>query len=81
MNDTVWANWEVNYGAERPRIFNWWEWELVQQFVADKAVASIVFYAHGINQKRLDVATLTEDELVGVTRAWIDAKKRELGLD
>lgn len=81
MNETIWANWEATSGAESPHIFNWWEWELAQQFVADKEVASMVFYTHGINQKRLDVATLTKDELAGVNRAWIDANKHELGLE
>ena len=89
QNITVFANWEIKYGAEMPRFFNWWEFELAQKFAEDKDVESIIFYSTGLTDtvggiahetKRVDIATLTKVEFANVNRQWIDDRMREQGV-
>jgi hypothetical protein len=88
-NITIFANWEVNYGAELPKFFNWWEVELAQKFVLDKDVESIIFYTTGLTDtvggiahetKRIDIATLTKEKFANVNCQWIDERMKEQGV-
>lgn len=87
-NISVSEIWEIKYpGAEVPKLFDLWEWELAQKFVKEMDVTSIVFYATGVTESvngrahdtgRLYEETLTKDDMAGVSKEWIEERRKRL---
>ena len=87
-NISVHEGWEIKYrGAEQPKLFDWYAWELAQKFVNDVEVTSIVFYAEGMSEPasgrphttgRLYEETLSKDDLAGVSREWIEERRKRI---
>lgn len=87
-NISVHEIWEINYrGADSPKLFDWWAWEQAQKFANEVDTTTTVFYATGMTDTvngraygtgRLYEETLTKDELAGVSREWIEERRRRL---
>ena|SRR2546421_382002 len=87
---SVFFLWEVKYqeaGEERNKIFDWFQFELVLEFVEKVELISVVFYATGLTEAtghraygtgRLYEEAVTKDELAKVSRAWIEERLKKI---
>lgn len=88
---TIFLLWNIRYneaGDEQFKIGEDYMWKYLQQFIKDKDVTSITFYAKGLTERVDNKAyeghiyeeTLTKEEFLQVNEGWLDARKRKLGI-
>lgn len=88
---SIFLMWDVRYsedGEEKFRIEQDYMLTNLQEFVKDKEITSITFYAKGLTERvgnksyegRIHEEALTKEEFLEVNRAWLDARKRQLGI-
>lgn len=87
---SVFFLWEVKYreaGEEKNKIFDWFQFELVLEFVEKVQLISVVFYATGLTEPtghrpygtgRLYEEAVTKDELATVSRAWVEERLKRI---
>lgn len=88
---TIFLMWDIRYlenGEEKIRIEQDYMVQNLQEFVKDKEVTSITFYAKGLTERvgnksyesRIHEESVSKEDFLQVNRAWLDERKKILGI-
>ena len=79
--------WRVKYlqsGEEQSQAFSWFDFKRLKRFVVEHEVTSVVFsakdlpesYEHRVNQKNVYEETVPEAEVMKLSPAWVEERRR-----